>query len=298
MKENTKIISGTALSKKWQTTMRQAIQQLDHPPCLTIFLVGDNPASHIYVAQKQKIAKKMGMICHVKIMPSSTRETELLDAIDHANKDVLVHGIIVQLPLPKHMNVRKIIDHIAPIKDVDGLGQINTGKLYGIAKNSNQSIFEYLEKNLDVHVPCTALACISLLRSMSTDLSGKHAAVIGCSQLVGRPTAHLLLHENCSVTILHSRSNNIPSITCQCDIIIAAAGCPKLIKRPWVKKGAFLIDVGITRLDDGRISGDIDFDDVFEDAGAITSVPGGVGPMTVTFLLYNTIRAARYQLKK
>ena len=242
-------------------------------PGLTVILIGEDPASKIYVKNKQKYAKDIGINSEVIKYPDSVDEKTVLEKISELNKDKKISGILVQLPLPKHINKKKIIDAILPEKDVDGFNPVNVGNL---------------SSGYESKVPCTPLGCILLLREVEKDLKGKHAVIIGRSNLNGKPMAQLLLKENCTVTITHSKTKDLKNECKRADIIIAAVGQPKLVKGDWVKKGAIVIDVGINKTANG-LEGDVDFEEVSKVAKAITPVPGGVGPMTIACLLSNTI---------
>ena len=242
-------------------------------PGLTVILIGDDPASKIYVKNKEKFSKEIGINSEVIKYPENIEEKEVLSKIIELNKNKMVSGILVQLPLPKHINKQKVIETILPEKDVDGFHPINVGNL---------------SSGYDSKIPCTPLGCFILLKEVEKNLSGKHAVVIGRSNLNGKPMAQLLLKENCTVTITHSKTKDLKSQCNKADIIIAAVGKPKLVKGDWVKKNAIVIDVGINKTSDG-IVGDIDFNEVSKVARAITPVPGGVGPMTIACLLRNTV---------
>ena len=245
-------------------------------PGLHVVLVGDDPASRVYVASKEKLAAEIGMNSVAHRLPAETTEAELLAKIVALNADDAVDGILVQLPLPKHIDTGRIIDAIDPAKDVDGLHPINAGLLAG-GKNGL--------------VPCTPLGCMLLLKQSLPSLSGLDAVVIGRSELVGRPVAQLLLQADCTVTIGHSRTRNLAEVVRRADIVVAAVGRPLMIKGDWLKPGATVIDVGINRMPDGKLAGDVDFAEAVTVAGAITPVPGGVGPMTIACLLRNTLTA-------
>ncbi|AOO79611.1 bifunctional methylenetetrahydrofolate dehydrogenase/methenyltetrahydrofolate cyclohydrolase FolD [Bosea vaviloviae] len=247
-------------------------------PGLHVVLVGEDPASRVYVASKEKLAAEIGMNSVAHRLPAETSEAELLAKIASLNADDAVDGILVQLPLPKHIDTGAIIDAIDPAKDVDGLHPINAGKLAG-GKNGL--------------VPCTPLGCMLLLRQALPTLSGLEAVVIGRSELVGRPVAQLLLQADCTVTIAHSRTRDLAAVVRRADIVVAAVGRPHFVKRDWIKPGATVIDVGINRTPDGKLVGDVDFAEAVSVAGAITPVPGGVGPMTIACLLRNTLTAFR-----
>ncbi len=245
-------------------------------PGLHVVLVGEDPASKVYVASKEKLAVEIGMNSVAHRLPAETTEAELLAKLAALNADDSVDGILVQLPLPKHIDTGRIIDAIDPAKDVDGLHPINAGLLAGGKKGL---------------VPCTPLGCMLLLRQALPSLSGLDAVVIGRSELVGRPVAQLLLQADCTVTIAHSRTRDLPGVVRRADIVIAAVGRPRMVKGDWIKPGATVIDVGINRLPDGKLTGDVDFAEAVKVAGAITPVPGGVGPMTIACLLKNTLTA-------
>ncbi len=245
-------------------------------PGLHVVLVGEDPASKVYVASKEKLAVEVGMNSAAHRLPAETTEAQLLAKLAELNADDSVDGILVQLPLPKHIDTGRIIDAIDPAKDVDGLHPINAGLLAG-GKNGL--------------VPCTPLGCTLLLKQALPSLSGLDAVVIGRSELVGRPVAQLLLQADCTVTIAHSRTRDLPGVVRRADIVVAAVGRPRMVKGDWIKPGATVIDVGINRLPDGKLTGDVDFAEAVKVAGAITPVPGGVGPMTIAYLLKNTLTA-------
>lgn len=247
-------------------------------PGLHVVLVGDDPASKVYVASKEKLAVEVGMNSVAHRLPTETTEAELLAKLAALNADDNVDGILVQLPLPKHIDTGRIIDAIDPAKDVDGLHPINAGLLAG-GKNGL--------------VPCTPLGCMLLLKQALPSLSGLEAVVVGRSELVGRPVAQLLLQADCTVTIAHSRTRDLADVVRRADIVVAAVGRPRMVKGDWIKPGATVIDVGINRLPDGKLTGDVDFAEAVKVAGAITPVPGGVGPMTIACLLKNTLTAFR-----
>jgi methylenetetrahydrofolate dehydrogenase (NADP+)/methenyltetrahydrofolate cyclohydrolase len=253
-------------------------------PGLTVVLVGEDPASEVYVRNKVKQTREVGMISNEIKLPSETTQLQLLEQLQVLNNDNAVHGILVQLPLPKHIDESAIIAAIAPHKDVDGFHAMNGGRLL----NGEQGAL----------VPCTPQGCIMLAKKhLGVDLSGLHAVVIGRSNIVGKPVALLLLHENCTVTIAHSRTQNLAGICQQADILIAAVGRPNFVQANWIKPGATVIDVGINPIEDekskSKFVGDVDFTSVEPVCGAITPVPGGVGPMTIACLLKNTVEAAR-----
>lgn len=247
-------------------------------PGLHVVLVGEDPASKVYVASKEKLAAEIGMNSIAHRLPAETTEAALLAKIAELNSDDGVDGILVQLPLPKHIDTGRIIDAIDPAKDVDGLHPINAGLLAG-GKNGL--------------VPCTPLGCMLLLKQTLPSLSGLEAVVVGRSELVGRPVAQLLLQADCTVTIAHSRTRDLAAVVKRADIVVAAVGRPRMVKGDWLKPGATVIDVGINRMPDGKLAGDVDYAEAAQVAGAITPVPGGVGPMTIACLLRNTLTAYR-----
>ena len=242
-------------------------------PGLTVILIGDLAPSQIYVKNKEKSAKEVGLNSEVIRYANDVDENTILKKINDLNEDKSVSGILVQLPLPKHINKKKVIESISPSKDVDGFHPMNVGNLSSGYESS---------------VPCTPLGCYLLLKKIEPNLSGKKAVIIGRSNLNGKPMAQLLLKENCTVTITHSKTKNLKSECLLADIIIAAVGIPELVKGDWVKKDSIIIDVGINKVDKG-IVGDVDFDQVSKRAKALTPVPGGVGPMTIACLIKNTI---------
>jgi methylenetetrahydrofolate dehydrogenase (NADP+) / methenyltetrahydrofolate cyclohydrolase len=250
-------------------------------PGLAVVLVGDNPASEAYVASKKKIVAQTGMRSCDYRLPATTAEAELLDLIAALNGDPGVHGILVQLPLPPQIDANKVIEAVDPDKDVDGFHPMNAGRL---------------QIGLPALVPCTPLGCVKLARMVHPSLTGLEAVIVGRSNIVGKPLAHLLVAENATVTVAHSKTRDIAAVCRRADIVVAAIGRPLMVRRDWIKPGATVIDVGINRVttEDGRsrIVGDVAFDEAREVAGAITPVPGGVGPMTIACLLANTVTAA------
>lgn len=280
------IIDGKAFAARLRAQIAVEVAELKSSrgitPGLAVILVGEDPASEVYVRNKGKQTLEAGMNSYEFKLPATTSQDELLAKVHALNNDANIHGILVQLPLPKHINEEAVINAIAPEKDVDGFHVINSGKL-----TTGQKAL----------TPCTPLGCLMLLKDHLGDLSGKHAVVIGRSNIVGKPMAALLLGEHCTVTIVHSRTKDIAALTRQADILIAAVGKPEMVKADWVKPGAVVVDVGINRVaaEDGKtkIVGDVDFADVSRVAAAITPVPGGVGPMTIACLLHNTLQAAR-----
>ena len=267
--------------KKAATNLRDKLKKKVHElkskynaiPGLTVILVGEDAPSKIYVKNKEKFAIEVGLNSEVIRYPADLEEKILLEKINELNNDQKVSGILVQLPLPRHINKRKVIETIAHGKDVDGFHPMNVGNLSSGYESS---------------IPCTPLGCSLLIKQVETNLSGKHAVVIGRSNLNGKPMTQLLLKENCTVTITHSKTKDLKTECLRADIIIAAVGIPKLVKGDWVKKGAIVIDVGINKTDTGLV-GDVDYEEVSKVAKAITPVPGGVGPMTIACLLNNTV---------
>lgn len=252
-------------------------------PGLTVVLVGEDPASQVYVRNKQKFAEECGMNSVTIKKDVETTQEELLKLIQELNNDASVHGILVQLPLPKHIHEQTVLQSILPEKDVDGFHPVNVGRL------------SIGEPSL---IPCTPLGSLLLLKDKLGNLSGKKAVIVGRSNIVGKPMLQLLLKENCTVTIAHSRTENLPAVCREADIIVAAVGQPRLIKGDWVKEGATVIDVGINRIEENgknRLVGDVDYDEVAPKAAFITPVPGGVGPMTIACLLRNTLTATCVQ---
>jgi len=281
-------IDGKALAQELRDSLAVEVKQLQDErgitPGLTVILVGEDPASQVYVRNKVRQTKEVGMISNEIRMPAETSQQALLDELDKLNTDPAVHGILVQLPLPKHIDEALIIDTILPEKDVDGFHPMNSGRLC----NGDDAAL----------VPCTPQGCVLLAKKhLGDNLSGKHAVVIGRSNIVGKPVSLLLLQESCTVTIAHSRTKDLPALCATADILVAAVGRPEMVKADWVKPGATVIDVGINRIatedGKGRLVGDVDFADAEPVAGAITPVPGGVGPMTIACLLKNTVEAAR-----
>ena len=250
-------------------------------PGLTVVIVGEDPASQVYVRSKGKATEAAGMISTTHRLPETTTQDELLALVRDLNADPTVDGILVQLPLPKHIDEQVVIAAIDPDKDVDGFHIVNVGRL---------------AIGLHGFVPCTPLGCIMLLEDRLGDLSGLNAVVVGRSNIVGKPMAQLLLARTCTVTVAHSRTKNLPEVCRRADILVAAVGRPEMIKGDWIKPGATVIDVGINRIDNGdggtKLVGDVDFAEAKDVAGAITPVPGGVGPMTIAVLLRNTLVSA------
>lgn len=246
-------------------------------PCLAVIIVGKDPASQVYVRNKHRACGEVGIKSIVTELPEETSEEELLSVIDSINADDSIHGILVQLPLPKHIDEHKIINRIIPAKDVDAFNPSNVGKI--------------MIGNFDF-LPCTPAGVMKILEHYNIDVAGKRCVIIGRSNTVGKPQAMLMLHKNATVTICHSRTKDLPSVTREADILVVAVGRMNFVGADMVKDGAVVIDVGINRGEDGKLHGDVDFDAVKDKVSAITPVPGGVGPMTITMLLRNTLTAA------
>jgi len=276
---STQIIDGKAIAKSLREDLTAEVAAMDVTPGLAVILVGDDPASHVYVRNKIKACEAVGIKSFESRLPAKATEAEVIAEIEAFNDNAAVHGILVQLPLPYPLDGDALIQHIAPAKDVDGLTFLNQGKL--VAGDASGL------------VPCTPQGSMMLIKSVREDLSGLNAVVIGRSLLFGKPMAQLLLAENCTVTTAHSRTQNLESVCRNADILVAAVGREEMVKADWIKEGAIVIDVGINRGEDGKLRGDVDFAGAQGVAGAITPVPGGVGPMTIACLLKNTVEAAK-----
>jgi len=277
------IIDGKAFAESLRTAIAAEVAGLSFTPGLAVVLVGEDPASKVYVQNKAKQTVEVGMRSFEHRLPGDTSQADLLALVETLNADADVHGILVQLPLPKHLDADAIIAAISPEKDVDGLTVINAGRLAA---------------GLPGLVPCTPLGCLLLLQDRLGDLTGLNAVVVGRSNLVGKPIAQLLLQQNCTVTIAHSKTRNLPELCRSADILIAAVGRPEMIQGDWIKPGAAVIDVGINRVPGTqpgktKLVGDVAFAGAEKNAGLITPVPGGVGPMTIACLLRNTLTAAK-----
>ena len=276
------IIDGKKIAENLRETLKKQIEQIpsNQPnPGLTVILIGEDPASQIYVRNKEKFANEIGINSKVLRFDSSITEEALTKEIHKLNQDREVHGILVQLPLPKHINSKNIINQIEPSKDVDGFHPINVGNL---------------SSGNDALVPCTPYGCYLLLKEVISDFNGLNAVVIGRSNINGKPMTQLLLKENCTVTITHSKTKNLKNICQGADILVASVGIAKLVKQDWVKSDCVVIDVGINRIEENgskKLVGDVDFENVKDKVKAITPVPGGVGPMTISCLLQNTLKA-------
>jgi len=275
-----KLLDGKSLAKKIRADVKAQAASMAQPPGLAVVIVGDDPASHVYVNNKKKDCVDCGITSHEFALPADIGEDKLLDLVHELNNRPDIHGILVQLPLPKGLSDKKIIQAISPEKDVDAFHMLNVGRIlngeYGF-------------------LPCTPAGIIEILDHYGIDPSGKHAVVVGRSNIVGKPMAMMLLHRNATVTICHTRTADLASMTRQADILVAAVGKINLITADMVKPGAVVIDAGINRKDDGKICGDVDFDAVSQIASCITPVPGGVGPMTRAILMKNTLNAAKKQ---
>lgn len=273
------LLDGKMLSNKIKNELKAEFAKLDPKPKLVVILVGDDPASKLYVQSKQKACEEVGVISETILLDSTITEEQLVLEIERLNNDPTVHGILVQLPLPKHLNETLIINTISDKKDVDGFHIYNKGRLIN---------------NLETIVPATPLGVLTLLKEYNIEIKGKHAVVIGCSNIVGRPMAALLLNHDATVTICHRYTENLKQYTLMADIIVCAVGKPNLITADMVKEGAVIIDVGINRLGK-KVVGDVDFENVKDKASAITPVPGGVGPMTIAMLLSNLLKCYQNQ---
>lgn len=277
----TELIDGKALSQKMQAELGRKVERLKEQhgiiPGLAVILVGDNPASQVYVRNKERSALEAGFKSETLRLSESISQEELIDIIHQYNEDKSIHGILVQLPLPQHINDKKIILAIDPKKDVDGFHPMNTGHLWS---------------GRPMMVPCTPAGIMEMFREYHVDLEGKHAVIIGRSNIVGKPMAQLLLDKNATVTLTHSRTRNLSEVTKEADILIVAIGQGHFVTKDFVKEGAVVIDVGMSRDENDKLIGDVVFEQVAEVASMITPVPGGVGPMTITMLLEQTYQAA------
>ncbi|GLB58141.1 bifunctional methylenetetrahydrofolate dehydrogenase/methenyltetrahydrofolate cyclohydrolase FolD [Cytobacillus sp. NCCP-133] len=280
------IIDGKDIARRKQDHIGKEVQKLKGEgmtPGLAVILAGDNTASKTYVSNKQKTCRKLGMYSLLVELPESVSEAELISRIGQLNEDPAIHGILVQLPLPAHINEKVIIETISPEKDVDGFHPINVGRVM---------------TGQDAFIPCTPFGIMEMLDSIEADVSGKHVVVVGRSNIVGKPSGQLFLNKNATVTYCHSKTADLIEHTKRADILVAAVGKAGLITESHVKDGAIVIDVGMNRNQEGKLCGDVDFQAVKEKAGYITPVPGGVGPMTITMLMENTLKAAKSVSKK
>jgi methylenetetrahydrofolate dehydrogenase (NADP+)/methenyltetrahydrofolate cyclohydrolase len=276
------LIDGKSLSKKVRLSVKAEVEQLKKTknivPGLAVVIVGDDPASHSYVAMKERACKEVGIYSITHKMPKSITQNEIIEIITMMNRNPHIHGILVQLPLPPHIDTNKILEVIDPRKDVDGFHAYNVGRMV---------------TNLDSFVACTPLGVIKMFEEYGIELEGKDVVVVGASNIVGKPMASLLINRNATVTVTHIYTKDLASHTRRADIIIVGVGRPNLITEDMVKEGATIIDIGINRLEDGSLVGDVDFEGVSGKCAYITPVPGGVGPMTIAMLLSNTLKASK-----
>lgn len=284
---DTKIICGKTLSQQILSNVTNQVAEFVSKsmrvPSLAVVLVGDNPASQVYVRNKKNACDKVGINSLEFLLPETTTQNELLDVVNQLNNDANVDGILVQLPLPKHLDSKLVIDSILPNKDVDGFHRYNMGSL------------ALKEPNI---CPCTPHGVMYMLDSIKLDLHGKQAVILGASNIVGRPMALELINRDATVTICNSKSKNVPELVGLADILIVAIGNPKFVQGAWLKQGCVVIDVGINRLDNGKLCGDVDYESAYPKASYITPVPGGVGPMTIAMLLQNTIHCYQLNIKE
>lgn len=275
------IIKGNEVAEKKRAQLTEEVVKLKEQgivPGLAVILVGEDPASRSYVKGKEKGCEQVGIYSELIELPETITEERLLAEIDRLNGDGRINGILVQLPLPKHIEEKAIIERISPEKDVDGFHPISVGRMM---------------TGQDTFLPCTPHGIVELVKETNLDISGKHVVVIGRSNIVGKPVGQLFLNENATVTYCHSKTQNMKELSKLADILIVAVGRPKMITADYIKEGAVVIDVGVNRLETGKLCGDVDFDNVLNVAGYITPVPKGVGPMTITMLLHNTVESAK-----
>ncbi|PFL22943.1 bifunctional methylenetetrahydrofolate dehydrogenase/methenyltetrahydrofolate cyclohydrolase FolD [Bacillus cereus] len=275
------IIKGNEVAEKKRAQLTEEVVKLKEQgivPGLAVILVGEDPASRSYVKGKEKGCEQVGIYSELIELPETITEERLLAEIDRLNSDDRINGILVQLPLPKHIEEKAIIERISPEKDVDGFHPISVGRMM---------------TGQDTFLPCTPHGIVELVKETNLDISGKHVVVIGRSNIVGKPVGQLFLNENATVTYCHSKTQNMKELSKLADILIVAVGRPKMITADYIKEGAVVIDVGVNRLETGKLCGDVDFDNVLDVAGYITPVPKGVGPMTITMLLHNTVESAK-----
>lgn len=275
------IIKGNEVAEKKRAQLTEEVVKLKEQgivPGLAVILVGEDPASRSYVKGKEKGCEQVGIYSELIELPETITEERLLAEIDRLNGDDRINGILVQLPLPKHIEEKAIIERISPEKDVDGFHPISVGRMM---------------TGQDTFLPCTPHGIVELVKETNLDISGKHVVVIGISNIVGKPVGQLFLNENATVTYCHSKTQNMKELSKLADILIVAVGRPKMITADYIKEGAVVIDVGVNRLETGKLCGDVDFDNVLDVAGYITPVPKGVGPMTITMLLHNTVESAK-----
>lgn len=279
------ILDGKTLAKKIRKELKLEVEELKQKgiiPKLAVIMVGDNSASQVYVRNKSRACEKVGIEFEEFLFDKDTLEEELINTIDNLNKDEKIHGILLQSPVPKHINIQKAFERISPSKDVDGFNAVNVGKL---------------ATGQDAFISCTPYGIVKILEEYGIETEGKNAVILGRSNIVGKPMIQCMLNKNATVTVCHSRTKNIGEIIKNADILIAAIGKPNFVKYDMVKPGAVVIDVGINRLEDGSLCGDVDFENVSKIASYITPVPGGVGPMTIAMLLNNVVKAAKLSLK-
>jgi methylenetetrahydrofolate dehydrogenase (NADP+)/methenyltetrahydrofolate cyclohydrolase len=281
------IIDGKAVAKEVRKQIKEDVEGLERRwglvPGLGVVLVGDDPASHIYVRNKENACREAGIQSFEHLLPATITERDLLALVHQLNKDKRVHGILVQLPLPAHIRAEKILEAVSPHKDIDGFHPVNQGSLL---------------LGADGFKPCTPMGIMKLLESVNCDPKGKNAVVVGRSNIVGKPVALMLLGKNATVTICHSRTTNLRDEVSRADVLVVAIGKAGVVRGDWIKPGAVVIDVGMNRSPNGKLCGDVEFEAAKERASAITPVPGGVGPMTICMLLYNTLKAAKDSLQR
>jgi len=275
------IIDGKEIAKNLRSKIAEEVSTFERPPGLAVILVGEDPASAVYVRNKELACKQAGFFSDKIIKSENITEEQLLEEVERLNNNPQIDGILVQLPLPKHIDANKVIEHISPLKDVDGFHSENIGKLM-----QNKSHLR----------PCTPKGVMTMLESIDCQIEGMNCVVIGASNIVGRPMAMELLNARGTVTICNSKTKDLPGKVREADILVVGVGIPKMVKGDWVKEGAVVIDVGINRLEDGSLVGDVDYDAIKDTAGAITPVPGGVGPITIATLLENTLIAYKQSL--
>ncbi|KAB2338468.1 bifunctional methylenetetrahydrofolate dehydrogenase/methenyltetrahydrofolate cyclohydrolase FolD [Cytobacillus depressus] len=276
-----KIIDGKEIARQKKAFIAEEVYNLKQEgivPGLSVILVGNNQASRTYVTSKQKTCKELGMHSELIELPETISEEELLNKVIELNEDDSIHGILVQLPLPDHINETKVIETISPEKDVDGFHPINIGRMM---------------TGQDAFLPCTPYGVMEMLDYINVDITGKHVVIVGRSNIVGKPAGQLFLNKHATVTYCHSKTPDLKEFTRQADILVAAVGKVNIITKDHIKEGAIVIDVGINRNNEGKLCGDVDFESVKEAASYITPVPGGVGPMTITMLMFNTLKAAK-----
>ncbi|RII30045.1 MAG: bifunctional methylenetetrahydrofolate dehydrogenase/methenyltetrahydrofolate cyclohydrolase FolD [Geobacter sp.] len=276
-----KIIDGKAIAAKIRSEITEGVKELKLrgiTPGLAVVLVGDDPASRVYVSMKEKACQDAGIFSDEYKLAADTSEAELLELVEKLNNDPRIHGILVQLPLPPQIDTEKVLEAISPKKDADGFHPYNVGRL-----SVGKPLFQ----------PCTPYGVMVMLKEEGVDLAGKEVVVIGRSNIVGKPVAMMCLAQNATVTVCHSKTRDLAQVVARADIVIAAVGRPEMVKGDWIKEGAVVIDVGVNRVGEKKLVGDVDFAAASQRAAAITPVPGGVGPMTITMLLYNTLESAR-----